>query len=335
MDGYSLDKLWRYDEVDATIDSFKAVLQKVGGQIESGSLLEQGCLVLRDFRARHDQLARGEQHRPWPTMYADLSLAAGVLNLAGLTVDLQNHRDFRALVPHLRLLNAGMPAQTTRASVTDEASNKLFELRFALACMRHGTGLLLDDPDRSSGGANPDIICRMSDGRKWGFACKVIHSANPKTVADRFFEAVDQIERSGADIGLPVLSFKNHLPYDKIMPVLAYSSNGDPILGAHRSEDAPVSLAADEIMVRIHGMQLAATDDGLKQRLHGKKAVTAIASPVDFVALMAPAAIPVLGLFNFLRIVELNYLNLPRPFDEHAWAIANDINHGLARRGTL
>jgi hypothetical protein len=77
-----------------------------------------------------------------------------------------------------------MPAQTTRNAVTDDAGNKVLELRVALACLRCGSELELDDPDGQSKGTNPDVISRMPDGRRWGFACKVVHSDRPQTWAE-------------------------------------------------------------------------------------------------------------------------------------------------------
>lgn len=74
-------------------------------------------------------------------------------------------------------------------------------------------------------------------------------------------------------------------------------------------------------------------DAEMAECLTGKRAITAVASPADFVALIAPVGVPVLTLYDFLRIVELNYLQLPQRFDAQATKVASEINVGLARRG--
>ena len=327
------EKDWLFEEIDTTIDAFERVLRSVGIEIKSGSHLEHGCLVLKDLHSRYVEFTQTQRLRPWPTMHVDTPLAAGILNLAALIVDRQGHPDFPAIVPHLALLNDGMPAQTVRADRADDASNKIFELRLALACLRSGTGLRMDDPVGSSGGTNPDILCRMSDGRIWGFACKVIHGQSPITAFERLSEAVHQIERSPAEVGIPVLSFKNRLPYNKIMPV-RMPAGSDPVIEPHHSEQQVIDITSEAIREFVREMAVTVTDRELDTLLRGKKALTAVASPIDCAALIAGMPVPILGLFNYLRIVELNHLKLAQRFNHRAQKVADDINVGLARRGT-
>jgi hypothetical protein len=322
-----------FEQIDAAVDSFELILRGFGIKVVPGSLLERACLLLKDLQSRRDTARRGA-YVPWLNIQTDLRLAMGVLNLIQLTLERQRHPDFTQIVPHLRLLNAGMPAQTARASIADDASNKIFELRLALACLGAGTNLTMDDPVSSSGGNNPDIICRMADGRRWGFACKVIHGTSPITCAERFFDGVEQIERSTADTGLVVLSFKNRLPHDKILPQLGTTQSQDAILGAHPSLDRLITSVANDVGAHISAMAMAATDLELAGSLKGKKALTAVASPIDFVALLKDRGQTVVSTVSFIRIVHLNHLRLPNAFDEAAAAVTDDLNHALALRET-
>lgn len=322
-----------FEEIDRTVDEFERLMKAHGLEIRGGTLLEHACLVLQTLHSRRERLVRDGIQDPWPTMGRDLRLALGAWNIVQLAVSLQAHPEFARVVPHLALLNEGVPAQTIKAPITDDAANKIFELRMALACLRTGKDLEMDDPVSSSGGANPDILCRLADGRMWGFSCKVVHGANPMTVADRYLEGIDQIERSRADVGLVVVSFKNVLPDNAFLPVLGADASGDPVLGAFRNPATPVLIAAEEVGKRATAMAHAATDTELHARLTGKKALTAVASAVDVVAMVRGiAAGPTISAISFLRIVHFNHLGLNNSFDGRAEAITRDINDGLAVR---
>jgi hypothetical protein len=97
--------------------------------------------------------------------------------------------------------------------ITDGDANKIFELYIALIISRLTTSLELDHPKHSSGGTNPDVIAEL-DGKRWAFACKVMHSKKIKTFRDRVREGIDQIERSDAERGIVVISLKNLIPHE-------------------------------------------------------------------------------------------------------------------------
>jgi len=48
-----------------------------------------------------------------------------------------------------------------------------------------------------------------------------LNSSNLKTIFDNIIKAVDQIEKSPADVGIPILNIKNIIDHDKFWPVLS------------------------------------------------------------------------------------------------------------------
>jgi hypothetical protein len=79
-------------------------------------------------------------------------------------------------------------------------------------------------------------------------------------------------------------------------------------------------------------MAIAATDTELRLRLTGKKALTAVASPIDYVTLLEVEGRRVVTPVSFLRILHLNHLHLPNSLDRTAEMIAEKLNHALALR---
>jgi hypothetical protein len=244
----------------------------------------------------------------------------------------QHHSEFGRLVPHLELLNRGLPAQTDRSTLVDDASNKIFELRLTLACFGFGANVRIDDPVLSSGGTNPDVMFKMSDGRDWGLACKVLYGSNPKTFADRLREGVDQIERSPAKTGFVCVSLRNLLPHDLFLPVTGKDDHGGPILGAYPSLDVLRERASTHVVARVSEMVRSIGLGELAGIFKGKRAVAAVVIPVDVVGLALRDGQPVMSTLSFLHVVEFNLLGLPNLFDDRAARVAGALNHGLALR---
>jgi hypothetical protein len=221
------------------------------------------------------------------------------------------HTDFAQLVPHLRLLNHGSALQNLPAGWDDKVSNKLFELRFALACMRGGTELLVDDPDASSGGTNPDVIARMLQRKRWGFACKVISGDAPMTLFERIEEGVEQIERSPCDVGVVAISMKNRMPNDVLFPVLEEHEDRI-VIGAHVEWQQVQELMSAAWRERFEAMRSHVGVAELARIFEGKKAIPAVMCAMETVtAVVHPDfELPMLMLLSFLHVESMAELSV-------------------------
>ncbi len=253
-----------------------------------------------------------------------------MLNLAQLVTSLAGHPEFHKVVPHLRLLNEGSAAQTRPARAGDQASNKLFELRFGLACLASGHDLELDDPFSTSGGKNPDVLCVMRDGKQWGFACKVSHGDAPMTLFERFREGVDQIERSPAALGLVVVSMKNRLPHDEVFPSLGKDSDGDDLLGALPDYRIARRELSAEVVRRVNEMVQHVSEEQVANELRERKALPGICCPVEAVVAVAPpgGGAPIPTNLSYLHTVRTDW-GVAKRLDGAAERILEDINAGL------
>ncbi len=315
------------EEAKNTIDRFVTLLEQHQIKIKSGSQLQHGDEVIRKMSDTWKTLNDGGAMPDWPAFVEDVRVGMGTLSMMQLVLKRAAHADFPALLPHLRLMGDGDLAPTTKARVTDQNSNKLFELRLALACMEHGTGLQMDDPIRSSDGSNPDVLCTMPDRQKWGFACKVPHSNNPTTLFERFAEGVEQIERSSADVGFVVLSLKNLIPHEELIPRLDRRADGTPLYGAHPTKEQPLRLLKRAIIARVEGMKREVSEETVADHLRGKKAMPAVLVAVDEVVLLKePGVAP--WTLTYIHAQALQW-GVAKRFDYFAQRIVKHINDGL------
>jgi len=207
--------LTSFSEAARLVDRFERILRSHGIEIVTGSDLESVCLDILEleyFRLGESQLDPMTDIRPL------LGQAAGWIDFLKLLIRGHNENRLADFVPHLQLLNTAREVtQNTRLPVSDEASNKIFELFVALTFGPIGTNLLLDDPQNARGD-NPDVLVDIQ-GRRWGFACKVINGTSPLTLFERFAEGIEQIERSPAETGFVFFNFKNLIDHRLAWPI--------------------------------------------------------------------------------------------------------------------
>lgn len=252
---------------------------------------------------------------------------AGVYELSNLILSARAHPKFSQLIPHLRLLNAGSALQNTKSRGNDDASNKLFELLIACMAMQLAENVELDSPEKSTG-LNPDVLATIG-GRRWGFACKVLHSTHPEGFLDHLRKGLDQIQRSPAEVGIVVFSLKNVLPHDELWPLEAGGPGGDASPAAWASaQDALDALHfhANEIGRRLRE-QVVNLGDEISHEFKGKKSVPAI-------LLWAPCATGVLlrghRVPTILRLMLGVAIDGPLPQGDHSvlegmnWAAYHD-----------
>lgn len=274
-----------FADISQQVDRFEQLLQSHGIQIRNRSDLEYGCLLLKQLLDDQRRAISGERIAPSPGFRDELQLALGVLNIIQLVLENATHADFGALFPHLRLLGDGNPAQTTTSSPRDQIANKLFELRLALATLRSGTGLLLDDPVNSSDGANPDILCVMRDHRRWGLACKVVHGDSPMSLFERIAEGVEQIERSNADIGMVVISLRNKLAHNELLPIVPGRSE-ETAYGVLPYWEIAQQALSETFRSRIAEMVQHVGRAAITEAFRGKKALACVTCPLETVSII-------------------------------------------------
>lgn len=224
-----LGNLLPYESMQDLVFEFERLLRQYDVEIQSDSDLERVCLAIMDILAKkkHPELLH-----PLEDVRTYFAGVLGLWVFMNKLVRLEKHADFQELIPHFVLLNEGGVPQNARSPVSDQASDKLFELLFALICMEKGTHVRLDNPN-SSKGDNPDVLATIL-GQRWGFACKTMYSTSPKTMFDRICEGLDQIDNSEAEIGCVVINFRNLIDHDRAWPILNEEEvrNGDvPIFG--------------------------------------------------------------------------------------------------------
>lgn len=193
-------------------------------------------------------------------------------------VRLESHARFSQFVPHLALLNKGTVAQNKVAPVCQEATNKIFELLFALVLLDVSNEVILDHPDLAKGD-NPDVLATI-DGQCWGFACKTIYGTSGKTFFDNLEKGVEQIEAAPkAQVGIVVVNFRNIISHEKCWPIqneAAYRNGADPIFTAYEQPEKFVALQMNET-VRHKCDQVVAEigSPSINNLFAGKKALPA------------------------------------------------------------
>jgi hypothetical protein len=127
--------------------------------------------------------------------------------------------EFYKLRPHLELLLGDEPFVQHYFTPQHEGNpNKVFELYIGCLTLFVANTVEMDDPYRSSGGTNPDVMTDFSK-KRWGIACKVLHSTHPGGYYDHLAKAIDQIEKSGVERGIVMFGLKNLVPFDRLWPI--------------------------------------------------------------------------------------------------------------------
>ena len=213
--------------------------------------------------------------------------------------------------PHLELLNKSSISQTIKAKVTDQGSNKLFELYIAALCYPEFDNIRLDSPENSKGD-NPDIMFDYN-GKCWSIACKVLHSPKTKSIFDNIEKAVEQIENSENDFGFVFISLKNIIDYDNFWQILNkkefIQKKEEPLFASFTSVEIPVKILENYVLKIQTDLVNEIGIDLIFELFKNKKA-----QPVIIFFLQAPTGImkngePVFSLIGFLgmlRIFELD-----------------------------
>lgn len=211
-----------FADVEDVVMEFLRLLERHGIQVPPESELGLCCSAATNILLRHwDSTLRD----PLADVRDEFRDALAVYLVAKKTLASQGHADFGELVEHLKEMTLGGIRQNQWTMILDQSAPKIFELLIALAAMRVGTGLRLDDPGKSSGGKNPDVIATI-DGARWAFACKMLNTfdrgcpAKPKAYFANIRDGVRQINNADVDHGLVIVSIKNGIDHERAWPLL-------------------------------------------------------------------------------------------------------------------
>lgn len=262
-----------FAEAGARVIAFEALLRKHGIVIQSGSTLE--TIALSVFGALY------QRDSPLPVDAVDvrteLKHLIGINELSSLVLSVAAHPEFEVLLPHLRLLNDGVGIQNMPAPQTDQATNKVFELFAGVFALHSGTQIELESEDGKK--RNPDVLF-TSAGRRWGIACKCLHSNHSEAFISNIEKAIDQIEKSPADTGIVLLSIKNLLDQSRYWSVTnpAEVQRGEePMLSAFLDPQAPFTLLVQDARAIGEQLQSYLPTGYLESAFRGKKCLPGFA----------------------------------------------------------
>jgi hypothetical protein len=291
-------------ELEALVERFEDALNKYGVEVQSGSELEAACLSVVEVLGKHENPELRDPRENVRVVFAEL---LGVWIFLTKVVRLQDHPAFAQFKPHLKLLNEGTVVQHTRLRACEEATNKIFELLFALVLLDIGNDLVLDPPDLARGD-NPDILVTLV-GQRWGFACKTVYGQSGKTFFDNLKRGVDQIEVSEATVGCVMVNFRNQLDHEAFWPVLnpdEHRNGAEPILGAFPNPELMGMELCRQVTVKRDQI---ASEIGLSNVLNiftGKKAVPGFLAFCQTIAAKATSVGPVPSLISALVLGNFN-----------------------------
>lgn len=325
-----------FEELEQRAFAFEALLRRQKAsktnqaiEVEPGSDLEDACLNAVDLNYQHKA---GAPLDPRKDMRPALRVVLGLRQVVEMLLRAEGHPEFSKLIPHLRLLNKGSVAQNTVAPSTDQASNKLLELLIALAALRDGRDLDLDDPERSSAGRNPDVIISMPDARRWGLACKVVHGDAPMSLFQLIEKGIEQIDAAPVDIGIVVLNFKNRLPHDQLFPQIGVDAAGEPIYGASPDKGRAMELLQRFVNERLRAMVDHVTVPEITKAFRGSKALPGVVVVAEAgVPIVTPRG-PAASLVGLTMLIPLEPPELPSRFTRSVKAVFRSLNDAMHLR---
>jgi hypothetical protein len=231
-----------YREVTNLFPDFERILGSLGLEARTdrplGRLMRSMEDLASGWEREGDQPVTEDQRQ-------EISFCAGFADLLTKIMAAKETPGFGELRKHLQLLTAEDEfIQHYFTGRDEEAANKVFELYLGSLCLLVGLPIEMDDPQESSGGRNPDILTEFRR-RKWGIACKVLHSPNPLGYRNHLIRGAEQIKASAAETGIVSLGLKNLLPANDIWPIDRDPETGNLDYRWFESHDDPSKIATD------------------------------------------------------------------------------------------
>jgi len=314
-----------FARIQEEVEQFATILSGLGIDVKPGSPLEEMSLTLLGLE---EQRKNAELINSMEDIRIVLRPALGLHDLIRRVIRLRRRAGFSKLTPHLQLLNSSSVAQNM-AAPRDAVAAKIFELLMGLVCLEVGTNLELDGPLQSYGD-NPDILIDFN-GRRWGFACKVLFGCSAITLFDRLEEAVDQIEASPAEVGCTIINLKNQIDHNETWPLANPNDykNGTetPIFGAWRSIEYPRDILG-RLADKRHEELVAVNGNAAIQTLFaGRKSIPGALLFLQTATALASPRGPInstIGIFNLMCLGEI---------DSTTMATVDRLNDAMHHRG--
>lgn len=217
-------------------------------------------------------------------------------DMAAKVLAVQNHPDFKQILPHLTMLVDGAVHLTEEPPYGSvDVYNKLIEAYWACLLIANGVNVEVDDPKNSTG-INPDVIAKDTHKSR-AYAFKTIRSPHTQSLLDHLKKGVDQIERSPASEGIVAFQLT-----PRIMDTDLWPKNGVYIDWRYPAAKA-ITLLTDMISQIVIDNGQSAIDDIFT----GKKAVGAVLCLAIFptVALNPVTGRPVVMPIKVATLVEM------------------------------
>ena len=315
-------QVYTFLETEKLVSDFEYILKKYEINIESGSELERLCLNITDIVEQHVKPHLRNSKVDIRPYFREL---IGLQDLMVKIVKSADNPKFSTILPYLKKLNVSSPLQNIKTSVLNQENNRIFELYTACLCLNLDIDeISIDNPDHPQGD-NPDVIVKFN-GKRWGLGCKVLHSSNPQTILQNLEKAVEQIEKSESEIGIPVINTKNIIEHDKLWPIINESdfANGEePIFGAFLDRNKPISIIKNFVDDLYLDLIESISPTILQKLFIGKKSQPGCLVYSPTVTSVVQNGIPILHRLNILNLL---------PFDkitDECGFLLNQLNHQL------
>ena len=177
---HPFDEIIPFEVFDEEISKLSALLDTLGVEIpDDADITTQtyasfAALYYSVFADERPSMTRADEIEKG-TALAGLGALAAKINRAAQTVG------FDQIRPHLAKMVEGSLLMNGRNEVTDDAGNKNSGLYVGCLALGAGCEIELEDPNKSGGGTNPDVLLRYA-GQDWSIAVKTSHSATPQTI---------------------------------------------------------------------------------------------------------------------------------------------------------
>lgn len=289
---------WSLLDIERNLDRFESLLGQHRLLLPEKSPLEDLSLAITEMR----YVFQGESTHNTNEDARELwRHAVGLADLVKKVLSCEGTPSLKTLVPHLSLFlsDSRNLALTSGPRTHDDTRNKLFELLIGIAAMRDGRDVDIEDPERSAGGTNPDVMATFF-GKRWGFACKAPISLSPKTYADHVRTGVKQIDRSAANIGMVVMHQGSLMNHNAIFPAAPDGSNNwiyYPALNEQMAWEAlegEVDRLREDVFVELGG------HGGIDALFAGSKAVPIVVNYAAAIAGVTRGTQPVVTILRSL-----------------------------------
>lgn len=245
---HPFDQIIPFDVFDDEISKLGTLLTTLGVNIPADADIVTQTYAA--FAALYYSVFADE--RPSMTRADEIAKGAALAGLGDLAAKINRAAqtpDFNQIRPHLAKMVEGSILMNGENKVTDDAGNKNSELYVGCLALGAGCEIELEDPVKSGGGRNPDVLLKYR-GKEWSIAVKTSHSASPQTMFDSIRKAVQQIERSGRP-GIVFINVKNLLDRKSLIDQSPFSSIDEATEAVaaqidRRANDLQTSIVPDD-----------------------------------------------------------------------------------------